>query len=99
MDCRLRKGRAAQIVSGSGSFLEEEEMTASSQNSGIKVTPRLMDVKEVAMLLGISARTVWTMVADGSLPQPVRLGRRKNGRGRCTRWRAADLERLIDNLR
>lgn len=36
----------------------------------------LLDVRELAKALSISPRTVWKLVANGELPQPIRLGRR-----------------------
>ncbi len=34
---------------------------------------RLIPIKEVAARLGVSVRTVWRMIADGQLPQPVKV--------------------------
>jgi excisionase family DNA binding protein len=38
--------------------------------------PLLHDVKETAVLLHVSARTVWRMIADGTLPIRKIRGRR-----------------------
>ena len=35
---------------------------------------RLLCVGEIAMILGISTRSVWRLVARGDLPQPVQVG-------------------------
>ena len=35
---------------------------------------RLLRIRDVAALLGVSERTVWRLMAEGELPQPV-LGR------------------------
>jgi len=53
----------------------------------------LLCVKEVAVLLGVSARSVWRLVAAGDLPQPIRLGKR------LVRWRRVHLEALVANWR
>ena len=39
----------------------------------------LLTAKEVAEMLGVSARTVWTWRDIGRLPAPVKIGR-------CVRW-------------
>ena len=38
---------------------------------------RLGDVDVVADILGVSIRSVWRRVADGTLPRPISLGRSK----------------------
>lgn len=49
----------------------------------------LIDVKAVAGRLGVSKATVWRLRDRGKLPQPVKVGS-------LTRWRAAELERWIE---
>lgn len=56
------------------------------------VVKDFLTVKEVADRLSISVRSVYRLVAGGDLPRPVTLLRRKR------LWRAADLQRYIDNL-
>jgi len=51
--------------------------------------PQMIDVREVATILGISTRSVWRLVAKGELPQPVRFGR-------TVRWRSGDIDRCIE---
>jgi len=48
----------------------------------------LLNVKEVAELLGISERTVWKMASCRELPAPLRIGRSQ-------RWSKKALEELI----
>ena len=43
-------------------------------------TEKLLNVGEIAERLGVSPRTVWTQVAKGELPAPIRIGR-------LSRWR------------
>ena len=50
----------------------------------------LLSAKDVAKHLGISRSTVWRFVAAGKLPQPIKIS------DRCSRWKATDLERLIE---
>ena len=50
---------------------------------------RLLNVKEVAALLGISVRTVWAKSGCGEIPAPLKIGR-------STRWSKTALERWID---
>jgi excisionase family DNA binding protein len=51
--------------------------------------PCMIDVREVAEILSISTRSVWRLVADGELPQPIRFGRN-------VRWRLTDIEVWIE---
>jgi predicted DNA-binding transcriptional regulator AlpA len=53
---------------------------------------RLLDVREVAQLLGIHPRTVWQMVAASNIPHPVRLS------PRVVRWRLSDIEDHVQKL-
>lgn len=50
----------------------------------------LLTVAEVAELLTVSTRTVWAWVADGTLPEPMRKGKR------WTRWRRKDVEAFLE---
>jgi excisionase family DNA binding protein len=45
----------------------------------------LLDVREVASLLGVSPRSVWEWSDSGQIPKPISLGRLR-------RWRRMDLE-------
>jgi predicted DNA-binding transcriptional regulator AlpA len=54
--------------------------------------PDLLTVRAVARRLSISERTVWRWTALGLLPAPV------HPHARSTRWRAADIERYLENL-
>ena len=47
--------------------------------------PLLIDAGRVALLLGVSTRTVWRMVERGQFPQPVRLNRK------FARWKRSDV--------
>jgi len=51
--------------------------------------PTLLTVKDVAKMLTVSVRTVWTWRDMGRLPAPVRIGR-------CVRWRRQDIEKWIE---
>jgi len=58
---------------------------------------RLLSVRQVADLLGISPRTCWRLAAlaeagIGDFPKPLRLG------SRTVRWRLADLRAYVDRL-
>ena len=48
----------------------------------------LLNVKDIASRLRVSARQVWKLHSSGRLPEPVRLGR-------WVRWRATDIERWV----
>lgn len=47
--------------------------------------------KQLAERLGVSILTVHRWAKDGTLPRPLRFGRR------CIRWRVAELEQFFDN--
>lgn len=55
-----------------------------------KTSPVLMDATELAELLGITLRCVWTWTDNGKLPKPLRRG------VRWTRWRRRDIERWLN---
>ena len=61
------------------------ETTGQNEASG---PPMLVNVGEVARMLSVSARTVWSLVRAGDLPV-VRIGKRS------TRFDPADVARLI----
>src|SRR5579864_3347697 len=56
------------------------------------IIPDLLTVRDVARRLSISERTVWRWTALGLLPPPV------HPHARSTRWRAADIERYLEEL-
>ena len=51
-------------------------------------TDRLIDVRSVAELLGVSDRTCWKMLYRGRLPACVRVNR-------SVRWRLSDIQHFI----
>ena len=50
----------------------------------------LLNVRQVADLLGVHVRSVWRMSQTGDIPAPVRLSER------VVRWRLADLRDHLD---
>ncbi len=57
-----------------------------------KTEAAALSAREVAALLGVSARHVSNLAARGVLPQPVRLGR-------SVRWLRAEVEAALAKLR
>jgi excisionase family DNA binding protein len=55
-----------------------------------RVEPMLISVNQVAVMLGVSTRTVWRLVSAGQLVAPVRLGG-------SARWRIDEVRRWIDD--
>jgi excisionase family DNA binding protein len=53
--------------------------------------PELLSVNDLAHLLGVSPRTVWSMRYKGSLPAPFKLGG-------LLRWRRATILEWIREL-
>lgn len=49
----------------------------------------LMNVKEISLLSGKSAATLWRDVHDGLLPKPHKIG------PNSTRWRVGDVRRFL----
>jgi predicted DNA-binding transcriptional regulator AlpA len=49
----------------------------------------LLNIREVAGLLGVSPRAVWGWAADGKFPPPLQLGRLR-------RWHRGTIERFLD---
>jgi len=49
----------------------------------------LVRAKDVAKMLNVSVRTVWTWRDIGRLPAPVKIGG-------CVRWRRQDVEEWIE---
>ncbi|HBI43850.1 MAG TPA: AlpA family transcriptional regulator [Planctomycetales bacterium] len=52
----------------------------------------LLTAQEVARRLAIGVRTLWRLVAQGKLPQPVRYSRK------LVRWKVSDIDRYIQAL-
>ena len=52
-------------------------------------SPILLNVREVARLLGIGERSVWRLVGSRRLPKPISLGRSK-------RWSRRGMEQYVD---
>lgn len=52
-------------------------------------TAVLIPAEEVALMLGVSERTLWRLLSAGKVPEPLRIGRN-------TRWRAAEVREWIE---
>lgn len=53
---------------------------------------RLLTVKEVSYMLGVSTRTVWRRVSAGEMPEPIQVGR-------LAKWRRSEVERWLNGPR
>jgi len=51
---------------------------------------KLLTVRQVAEALAVHPRSIWRLVASGTLPRPVRLG------PKLVRWRLRDVESAIE---
>ncbi len=69
--------------------LEHERPNA---NDDGRLPALLVDVNDVAQMLGVSARTVWRLAEVGQLPRPLHVGR-------AARWRTIDVLDFVDELR
>lgn len=65
-----------------GAFMDELQVR--------KTDVAVINVREVAELLGVNARTIWRMAQRGELPAPIRLGHR------VVRWRLSDLREHLE---
>lgn len=50
----------------------------------------LLTVRDVAALVKLSSRQIYKLAASGRMPLPLKVSR-------STRWRAADIEKWIQN--
>jgi predicted DNA-binding transcriptional regulator AlpA len=57
--------------------------------SQAKRSAELLSDTEVGEILGVSARTVWRMLATNELPPPIKISG-------LTKWRRSDIEAMID---
>lgn len=53
----------------------------------------LLNVHQVAELIGVHHRTVWRLAATGDIPSPIRIS------DRVVRWRLRDIEQFLDRAR
>lgn len=63
---------------------------ASDKAKDFAMNRLLVDVKELAEMLGVSTRQVWRGRDSGHFPQPLQIGGRK-----CLRWDAATVAAWI----
>jgi predicted DNA-binding transcriptional regulator AlpA len=57
-----------------------------------EIGEKLLPVKKVAEVVGLSERQIWRLVAAQDFPQPVRIGH-------STRWLWTDIQTYLDNLK
>jgi excisionase family DNA binding protein len=69
----------------------ERSESQSGQGQSVSLE-RLVSVKEVAALLGISVRKVWRMIAAGQFVAPVRMGRSR-------RWPQSEIQQYVEELK
>lgn len=65
-----------------GAFMDELQVR--------KTDVAVINVREVAELLGVNVRTIWRLAQRGEIPAPIRLG------DRVVRWRLSDLREHLD---
>lgn len=53
---------------------------------------RLVNVRDTAAAFGCSVATIWRRTADGSIPQPVKIGG-------LTRWSEAEITAAIEEAK
>lgn len=80
--------------------LLDTAITAPGQRQTAGATTRQFDMNEriyrrpdVETLVGLSRSTLYAMIADGTFPKPVKLGKRAVG------WRARDIEAWVASRR
>ncbi|WP_051243526.1 helix-turn-helix transcriptional regulator [Thalassobaculum salexigens] len=55
------------------------------------MSERILRRPDVEALVGLSCSTLYAMMADGTFPKPIKLGRRAVG------WRASDIEAWVSS--
>lgn len=53
--------------------------------------PLLLNVNQVAELLGCHRNTIWNRVNDGQIPKPTKFGGK-------TVWQRTDIEKFVETL-
>ncbi len=72
-------------------FAQAEIDSFATRNSVAGIVERLIRDTEGAALLSCSKATWWRRVADGTMPQPVRIGS-------MTRWKLSEVLAAIERL-
>lgn len=62
-----------------------------SETTALPVVERLLRDSDGAFILNCSKATWWRRVADGTMPQPVRIGS-------MTRWKLSEVLAVIESL-
>lgn len=55
------------------------------------MTHRLLTIKEISKLLGLSRATFWRLRTNGDFPKGISLTQH------CTRWSSADIEEWLES--
>lgn len=82
-------GNHATSGMGIGDFILEDENVI--ENSEAKAVFRLVKDTEAAAIIGVSKATWWRRVADGTMPQPIRIGS-------ITRWKLSEIAAAVEKL-
>jgi predicted DNA-binding transcriptional regulator AlpA len=57
-----------------------------------EVAEKLLSVKGVAEIVGVSERQIWRLAADNKFPQPVHVGH-------SARWVSSDIQTYLEKLK
>ena len=82
-------GKHATSGMGFADFVVEEDSIFSQQAT--LAFCRLVNDTEAAAIIGVSKATWWRRVADGTMPQPIRIGS-------ITRWKLSEIAAVIEKL-
>ncbi len=85
------ESQAADSGACADTVILSHEQPSDTINSFQQFTDRLIRDTEGAKIIGGSKATWWRRVADGTLPQPIRIGS-------MTRWRLSELLAVINAL-
>jgi len=66
-------------------------MTAIKDNT-VTFPDQLLRLDQVAVILSVSKRQIWRMIANGDLPEPVKIGR-------ASRMISSDVQAYIEKLK
>ena len=92
MPTETAESKAENQAPASGHLLVVDRQTVAELLANARELPLLLDVHSVARLTALSKATVYRMVSAKQFPRPVEdIG--------PTRWKRADVEDWVENLR
>ena len=89
-DCETEEAMMSRVESdilADSGLAEEADDVAADRKQGEEGC-LLLDIRDLSLLLGASDRTLWRLLKNHQLPEPIKLGG-------STRWRRTDIDNWI----